>query len=229
MKKRTPFLRKTRSAQKALYISTKNSIQRAAPSLGGLFYTDNYIHNEPVWLDIMFLGKKPLVYLAFFQTAKLAYLDELEDIALESSEGLLPREHRRDNMVELDNGHYRHISSYSIPHEEFGCISRMEWETEEIKRLADQGFVSVYEEVELIKSYSHGIGISVTLDVQYFTINNINEFILQFLIDEKGWKSKIPLSWTSSEMLPPRPYANAIVKPWEYETIANDDTTVEKG
>lgn len=184
--------------------------------LGGLFYSDHYIHHEPVWLDAVFLGKKPVVYLAFFQTAKLVYLDALEDIALEASEKLLPRDSWRKKTVKLPNGNYQYASGYSVPHEEFGGLSRMEWEDREIKRLADERRVSVHEGVRLIRDYPRNVGLEVTLDVPHFTIDNINEFIVGFLADGKGWRSEAPLSWNSKEMLPPGAYANAIVAPWEY-------------
>ena len=61
--RRSPFCQLPRHRQKDAYIGIKNLIRRAAPVLGGRFYTHHLLHGDNGWLDLYFLGAKaPIFY-----------------------------------------------------------------------------------------------------------------------------------------------------------------------
>jgi len=60
---RPPFCQLPRHRQKDAYIGIKNLIRRAAPVLGGRFYTHDMLHGYNGWIDLYFLGAKAPIYL----------------------------------------------------------------------------------------------------------------------------------------------------------------------
>ncbi len=82
----THFVDLSRHRQKDQFIRARNRIRRAAPVLGGRFYTHDYLHGANGWADVLFLSPRPpLFYNATLRTTRYAYREEVEELAREAS------------------------------------------------------------------------------------------------------------------------------------------------
>lgn len=48
--------------QKQMHFRVQRDILHAAPVLGGLFYTHDYLHGKNGWIDCYFLGKDKYIF-----------------------------------------------------------------------------------------------------------------------------------------------------------------------
>lgn len=219
-KKHKPFGERPRRRRKQIYIRIKNDIRRAAPVLGGLFYTHDYLHGENGWVDCYFLGNGPLVvYNCALQTAKYAYKEAVSDAAWDAADKLVPRNYDLLSRSKKDpqTGLWVLEPEPETTHAEYGGLTRFQWLKEEERRIADAGCIQVFEEVTLHRDYACGIGLHATLNVEYLTADTINAFIRAFLAaGEKPYRNAAPLTFKHAEIAHWGLESNAIVEPWEY-------------
>jgi glutathione S-transferase len=87
----THFVDLPRHRQKDQFIRARNRIRRAAPVLGGRFYTHDYLHGKNGWADAIFLSPSPpLFYNATLRTTRYAYREKVEEAASDASYQLAP-------------------------------------------------------------------------------------------------------------------------------------------
>lgn len=79
-------------------------------------------------------------------------------------------------------------------------LSRSEWVERQILRVANDGTITVYEGLTLHHDYRFGIGLHVTLDVPYLTIEAVNAFIQRFLATEGEYANPNPVSYRYGEL-----------------------------
>lgn len=183
--RRLPFGSQSRERRKAAFISVKNKIRRHAGVLGGLFSTDDYLHGKNGWIDCFFLGSKPPVfYNCVIDTTRNAYKEQVRELAYEQSYALVPPSERSlfDHAVKDP---ISGLWAISLPEEErfaaLDGLSRREWIERQIPSIANEGEIKVHEGWTLHHDYRFGIGLHVTLDVPYLTIEAVNAFIHRFV------------------------------------------------
>jgi len=215
--RRLPFGSQSRERRKAAFISVKNEIRRHAGVLGGLFSTDDYLHGKNGWIDCFFLGSKPPVfYNCVIDTTRNAYKEQVRELAYEQSYALLPPSERSlfDHAVKDP---ISGLWAISPPEEErfaaLDGLSRREWIERQIPRIANEGAIEVHEGWTLHHDYRFGIGLHVTLDVPYLTIEAVNAFIQRFLTTEAAYANPNPVSYRYDEMENWYIESNAMVEP----------------
>jgi hypothetical protein len=215
--RRLPFGSQSRERRKAAFISVKNEIRRHAGVLGGLFSTDDYLHGKNGWIDCFFLGSKPPVfYNCVIDTTRNAYKEQVRELAYEQSYALVPPSERslfEHAVKDPING----LWAISLPEEErfaaLDGLSRREWIERQIPRIANEGTIKVHEGWTLHHDYRFGIGLHVTLDVPYLTIEAVNAFIHRFLATEAAYANPNPVSYRYDEMENWHIESNAMVEP----------------
>ncbi len=218
-KRHTPFHARSSKARKLAYIRTKNNIRRAAPVLGGLFYTHDYVHGQNGWVDIYFLGKeKGVFYNVTLQTARYEYKEEVSHAAWEAADALVPHRFNLFEDAKKDpvTGHWVSNPKPEGALDAFGGKTRWEWIHEKEKEIADARTHKVHARVELDRDYAHGIGLHATIDVPFLTVDAINAFIRDFLArGEKPWRDENALSFNNEEVGYWGLESNALVEPWD--------------
>lgn len=208
-KKRKYYNSLSHRRRKQIHFRVKRDILRAAPVLGGLFYTHDYLHGKNGWIDCYFLGKgKFTFYNCALETTRYAYKEAVSDAAWQAADELLPYDHDwlfRRPKSQLDNA----------KHVEFGGFTRFEWYEHEMQRLADTCTIQVFEKLSLHHDYHFGVGLHATIDVPYLTVDSINNFICQFLENEKPYCSNQALTYSYDEIECWGLEPNAIVEPLE--------------
>lgn len=218
-KNRTPFHKRSCKARKLAYIRMKNNIRRAAPLLGGLFYTHDYVHGQNGWVDIYFLGKaKGVFYNVTLQTARYEYKEEVSQAAWDAADALVPHRFNLFEDAKKDpvTGHWVSNPKPEGSLDAFGGLTRWDWIRGEEARIADARTVKVHARVELDRDYAHGIGLHATIDVPFLTVDAINAFIRDFLArGEKAWRDDNALSYSHEEVGYWGLESNALVEPWD--------------
>lgn len=225
---RTPFDRRARTAQKHAYWQAMGKIRRAAPVLGGRFYTHNYMHGENGWIDGYFLGKKkPIFYNFSLQTVSYAYKELVESRAWDMSYALAP--------LELDLSIFErtvkdpvsglYVTSPREPYRypEFNGMTRYEWTQAQYQRIADSQEIQVFEHWTLHRNYHSGIGLHATIDVPLLTVDAVNAFIDRFLLSETDFMGETPRSFRFDEIAHWGLEANSICEPWDWAKEATSD------
>jgi hypothetical protein len=215
--RRLPFGSQSRERRKAAFISVKNEIRRHAGVLGGLFSTDDYLHGKNGWIDCFFLGSKPPVfYNCVIDTTRNAYKEQVRELAYEQSYALVPPSERSlfDHAVKDP---ISGLWAISLPEEErfaaLDGLSRRAWIERQIPSIANEGEIKVHEGWTLHHDYRFGIGLHVTLDVPYLTIEAVNAFIHRFLATEAAYANPNPVSYRYDEMENWHIESNAMVEP----------------
>lgn len=200
-KKKKTFTQFTCRRRKTLRFFLKRNIEKAAPALGGLFYTNDYLDGKNGLVDLYFLGKdNKTFYNVTLQTTFCEYKDKVNDIARDNAEVLVPIDH--EAVWERLCGRKTHngVDPYG-PHEAFGGLSRFDWVEAESRVVADSGAVHIFEEVTLHYDYRYGIGLHATIDVPYLTVDTINNFIRRFLANnEKPYRSEVSITYRADEL-----------------------------
>ena len=215
--RRLPFGSQSRERRKAAFISVKNEIRRHAGVLGGLFSTDDYLHGKNGWIDCFFLGSKPPVfYNCVIDTTRNAYKEQVRELAYEQSYALVPPS-ERSLFEHAVKDPITGLWAISLPEEErfaaLDGLSRREWIERQIPRIANEGTIKVHEGWTLHHDYRFGIGLHVTLDVPYLTIEAVNAFIHRFLATEAAYANPNPVSYRYDEMENWHIESNAMVEP----------------
>lgn len=229
---RPPFDRRARKAQKRAYWQVLGKIRRAAPVLGGRFYTHHYLHGENGWIDGYFLGnKKPIFYNLYLQTVSYAYKELVSSRAWDLSYELAP--HDLDLSIlkrtAKDPVSGLYVTSPREPYRypELNDMTRYEWAQAENQRVADSRVFEVFEHWTLRREYHSGIGLHATIDVPFVTIEAVNAFIERFLASEANFTGKKPRSFRFDEI----PYwgleSNAICDPWDWAKEATSEQECE--
>ena len=218
--RRIPFGAQSRRWRKAAFISVKNDIRRHAGVLGGLFSTHDYLHGKNGWIDCFLLGNKPPVfYNCVIDTTRNAYKEQVRELASERSYVLVPA----GDLPLFDRGVKDPSSglwTMSLPEEKcfeaFDGLSRSEWIGRQIPCIANDGVIKVNESWTLHHDYRFGVGLHVTLDVPYLTIEAVNAFIQKFLAAEGAYTDPNPVSYRYDEIENWHIESNAIADPGQW-------------
>jgi hypothetical protein len=201
--------------QKQMHFNVKRDILRVAPALGGLFFTHDYLHGKNGWIDCYFLGKnKYTFYNCALETTGYAYKEAVSSAAWDVADELLAYDY--DSIFSKDKERQSHANA---KYAEFGGLTRFEWVKQEERRLANARNIHVFEKLSLHYNYSFGIGLHATIDVPYLTVDTINNFIYQFLEDEKPYYCNQSLTYSYNEIEYWGLESNAIVEPLENPPI----------
>jgi len=201
-----------------MHFSVKRDILRAAPVLGGLFYTHDYLHGKNGWIDCYFLGKDKLTfYNCALETTSYAYKEAVSDAAWTSADELLPYDY--DLIFRSARKEKESQPDTNAKHAELGGLARLEWVEREQRRLANARSIQVFEKLSLHHDYHFGIGLHATIDVPYLTVDTINNFIRRFLEDEKPYCHNQALTYSYDEIEYWGLEPNAIVEPLENPPI----------
>ncbi len=186
------------------YLRVANSIRRAQPVLGGLFYADDYRYCDYQnghfdYFEVDFLGQRNrIVYCATLQTTRSLLKEKLFSLARTASEELVPLDWSWLHRPDVDG-------KFSPPpdgqHSEFGGLTRSEFISSEQRRIADANTVSVFERCTLNHGYSVGVALDATIDVPFLTVEEVNRFIRRFLEGgERPYCGEVALSYPYDEV-----------------------------
>jgi hypothetical protein len=232
LKRIVPFNKRSRSQRKLSYIRVKNEIRRQAPVIGGLFSTHSYINTNTAWLDIWFLGKKPLVmYSVTLDTTLQSYRDAIWNAAFNATfavnSELLAQELEMEVLSrDAKTGVVTTQFPDPLPRAEFGGLTSMQWQKAQEERLADSGQIQVFEKWTLHRDYSCGIGLHATIHEPYLTIDAINRFIKRFLENEAEYKGEQSFQFSFEQCRAAERSgqdSNAIVDPLEWNIAEQSD------
>ena len=216
-RKVTGWPEKPRRQRKRDYIRSKNNIRRSAPVLGGRFYTYDYLHGENGWLDIYFLSRQLRVfYNATLETTARAFRGKVEDIAFDRSCLLVP--YRSSLLDRLGKGNTVTTADLEEPiiADAFGGLNRRQWIEQEVARFIEEGEVTVCEQVKLDRGFSFGIGLIATLDVPVLTMETIDNFVDEFLIQWERPREGRSAAFDRSILDKTHKIeSNLLVEPWE--------------
>lgn len=216
--RRPPFCQLPRHRQKDAYIGIKNLIRRAAPVLGGRFYTHHLLHGDNGWIDLYFLGAKaPVFYNVMLETALEAYQEAVWDKAWDASYALAADaepDWLSRAVKDPKTGHYVVPAHEPQRYPALDGLSRLEWVQRQLAVIADSGEVTVTTGWRLHHDYHHGIGLSATVDAPAITIDVVHAFIDRFLTNPRDWRDATSLSYRYAEVPHWGLSANAIVEPW---------------
>jgi hypothetical protein len=95
-------------------------------------------------------------------------------------------------------------------------LTRREWAERQIPRIANDGAIKVHEGWTLHHDYRFGIGLHVTLNVPYLTIEAVNAFILRFLAVEVAYANPSPISYRYDELENWHTESNAMADPGQW-------------
>lgn len=227
-KRPVSFLRLAKHRQKEAYVRIRNLIRRAAPVLGGLFYTHDYLHGRNGWVDGYFLSPRPPVFYNFsLETTRHAYKEAAWDAAWERSCVLAPDrapELLKHAVKDPKTGNYSVQQSQQTVHPELDGLTRVEWARNQLRVIADAKTIRVFEGWSLHREYVHGVGLHATIDVDYLTTETVNAFIARFLATEAGYRSTVALSYGYDDIPEWEIEANALLEPWEYPQVTLSET-----
>jgi hypothetical protein len=189
LKTKTLWGDKSRRRRKAGFIRISNQIREQAPWLGGLFATDDYLH-QAAWIDAWMTSRrrKPLLYNATFDSALSAYFSRCDELASEAALAKMPFSRAEDLWVEQSHPLLGKIhalreappAQVDAQRRAFGGLTRFEWEDAESARLADSGDVWVLACSRLDPSYSFGVGLHATLPCDALSIEAVDAFAFDF-------------------------------------------------
>ncbi len=218
-RRRTHFVDLPRHRQKDQFIRARNRIRRAAPVLGGRFYTHDYLHGENGWADVLFLSPRPpLFYNAILSTTRYDYREKVHELASEASYQMAPdREPDFHSRGRRDPKTKHWIYDYEpLRYPELDGLTRLQWIERELPRFADARTLQVFEYWTLHRDYAYGMGLEAVIDVPFLTIEAIEGFIDRFLNTDTGYRSDTPLSYGYEEAGPWGLESNALIEPWDW-------------
>lgn len=188
--------------QRQRYHRIKSLIEKAAPKLGGLFYSYDVFSSKTCFVDAYFLDKFPIFYNCTFLTTKLHYRDAIEDLAMDESRKIL----------EYPNGwaEWNSLETKQNDLEAFGGISRFDWINRRSEEIIDEGKIIFAHQIKLEYDYADGIGLTAILDEPVLTVDILNEFIRKY----EGDSMKTLFLCFSNEDLKGIYDVNAVQEPW---------------
>ena len=230
--KHIPFAKRTRSAQKRAYWNVQKNILRAAPILGGKFYSRHYMHGQNGWIDGYFLGSsKPIYYNFSLQTARYAYKEKVEELAWERSYEIAPTDADPSifdrTVKDPTSGLYVTPAREPRRYPELGGMTRLDWSQSQLPDIANGLEIKVFEQWTLHRDYHSGIGLHATIDVPFLTIEAVNDFIDRFMQTQSAFKGKDSLAFRHEQIAHWGIEPNAIAHPWEWESeVEEQDDSV---
>jgi hypothetical protein len=194
-----PFGQLPRHRQKDAYIRIKNRIRRAAPILGGRFYTHDVLHSQNGWIDFYFLGQRaPLFYNATLETTFESYKEAVWERAWEASYELTADDEPdwlASTVKDPRTGYYVTPARDPKHYPALAGLSRLKWVERQLPAIADSGEVQVFAGWTLHHDYRHGIGLSATVEAPAITSDVVHAFIAQFLVNPTDWRDWTPRSY----------------------------------
>ena len=202
---RPSFAKRSRAARRAEYIRTVNLIRRAATVLGGRFYSQSYMHGGNSWIDLRFLGNRPLeIFSVAMQTTRNEYKEKVFEESYKRADALVPP---GEISVAVE-------SKQRYP--EFGGLSRIEWAIAQQPAIADERIVKVHERWIIQKNYYTGTGLQVTLDVPAITIEAVHNFMDRLLANPIPFNNPRSSTYTAADIKHWCIDANAVAEPWDW-------------
>jgi hypothetical protein len=217
-RKPTPFLELSARRRARLYIRMKNRLRRAAPVLGGLFHTRDFMPLNVTWMNFGFLGKRHrVVYIASLRTVAYAFKGAVESAAWDEAEALAPYEPipRLKTPADFD----AMFSGGPTYYPQLDGLTRMDWIRREYRRIADSGKISVRDCVNIKRDCRWGISIDAVIDVPVLTIEVVNEFIRRFLATESESRGDKEFTFTYDEIGDWSMGSNYVAEPWEWADV----------
>lgn len=194
---------RTRRKRHREYLHAVGLIRRAAPTLGGLFYTNDYLHGQNGWLNLYFLGQNKVVYSAALQTTRYAYKEAVGDLAWDEAEKLVPFDwfKKHDFVKDAATGLYVMQQEREPQLAEFDGLTRLQFVQHRERPIADARIVKVFEAWTLHYDHRFGVGLHATIDVPFLTTEAVQDFILRFLAaGEKPYRNDRALSYSYDEI-----------------------------
>lgn len=193
------------------FIDVKNRIRRAAPVLGGHFYTHDFIDQQTQWIDFYFLrDSKPYYWAATISTAKYALQEQAEEKAMDELEEKL-------GIHWYTLPHAQRLSSFNA----LGGLTYLQWLSKRQKQILDEQAMTVKESVSLEPGYYYNEGLAIIVDTDQITVDIINQFIHEFRqAGEKPWQSDEMISYPMKDIDCGRGLVNPVLEPWDWP---NDD------
>ncbi|MCO5401591.1 hypothetical protein [Ralstonia soli] len=218
--KRTSFASQPRRIQKAAYIGVKNRIRRAAPILGGKFFTRDYMHGKNGWLGAGFLGHKaPVFYNLSIQTTLHAYKEAVQEHAWALSYERAPDcepSFLHGAVINPKTGLYEIPPREPVRYPELDGMTRREWVESQHQTIAERGDIEVFEAWTLQADYVYGIGLHATIDVPFLTVDVLNHFIDRFLAQEADYRAITPTNHRYDQVTHWGIEPNAMIDPWDW-------------
>ena len=211
VKRRPPFVTLPRHKRSHEVIRLKGKMRRDAAEYGGRF-TSRLVLNEPdrpnlynQWFDFYFPGTDRFtIWNASFVTARKAFWDKAHDLAHTRVGAMLTPEEREENsnweFVPAQRSSTGKILTYKLAEreemrfEQFGGLTfREQWRNLEAKIECNEPPV-IHESFKLDRSYVHGIGLKIVLDVDVINQASIEAAIDRFIaVGETDWVSPEPV------------------------------------
>jgi hypothetical protein len=213
------YVERSARAKARLYIRMKNRLRRAAPVLGGLFHTRDYMPLGIRWMSFGFLGKRSrVVYICSLRTAAYAYKDAVESAAYDEAEALAPREPWPTRLTDANIDEFFSRPTPTYP--QLDGLTHLEWARREERRIADSGKISVREYVNIKRDSRWGISVDAVIDVPVLTIEVVNDFIRRFLETEAPSRGAKDLTFTYDQAAGGSLLeSNAIIEPWDWHEV----------
>jgi hypothetical protein len=222
-----PFAQRKRSAQKRAYWEVLKNICRAAPIVGGKFYSRHYMHGQTGWIDGYFLGSsKPVYYNFCIQTTRYAYKEKVVDLAWEKSYEIAPVDADPSifdrTVKDPTSGLYFTPAHEPYSYPELDGMTRLDWTQAQLPEIANSLEVTVFEQWTLHHDYHSGIGLHATIDVPYLTIESVNVFIDRFMQTQSAYMSREELAFRHEQIAHWGIEPNAIAHPWEWGPVPQE-------
>lgn len=226
-RKSTPWSDKPRKVKRDGIISLKNKIKRAAPWLGGLFWSHDAIEKN-AWVDVYFLSADGrTIYNATLDTATYDFHQRAFSKACETASSMKPL---------FDDPKCRDLDLLFNPTPEqaearekaeaavYDGLTRYKWIDRKRNEIIESGSEPSFEEIRLDRDYGFGVGLMATINIPFLDVVGIHQFIQGFLDGgELPFLSDRPLIWTKEEMKGCQgPMANSICpnEEWSQPTFA---------
>lgn len=213
------YLERPRRWRKRAYMRLRRDIQQAAPQLGGLWYTDDYVHGENSWVDVYFIDPSTrTIYNATLDTLAYRAYEAAQGMALSEASDREPPQDLLSCFVREPGSRYaRMVLPPDPPRQAFDGLSRRDWMKQRVAQLLDSGQVPVHPETTLHRNYGYGIGVHATLDVPGLSVPVITDWVRAFLANPVARRGEA-VFLRSADMPNPGYASNALCAPADWPT-----------
>lgn len=206
-----------RGWRKRAYMRLRRNIRQATPQLGGLWYTNDYVHGHNSWVDVYFVDS----------ATRTIYNATLETLASRAGELAQARAYdeaaEREPPPDLFSCFVRVAGTRSSqlvfppdpPRAAFDGLTRSDWVKQRAAALLDAGQIAVCPETTLHRNYNYGIGVHATLHVPGLSVAIISDWVREFLANPVAWRGE-PVLLRAADLPPPGYASNALCEPADW-------------